>query len=252
MSHPLSDRTAVVTGAGGGLGRAVARALSRSGARVACGDLDGQAARETAHGIVSDGGTAMSWQVDVTDEAAVQGWRDEITTRLGAASIIVNVAGTIDRRLLLDLDHDAFLRAVDVNLGGPYAVIRAFARDLLDRGSGRIVNVASVAGTTGYPFPSYAASKAGLVNLTRSLLTDFWGTGITVNAVCPGAMDTPMFNTALIPEMARRSPIGRIVTVDEVAAAVEFLCQDAAAGVNGVALTVDGGATAVIKYFDNE
>jgi NAD(P)-dependent dehydrogenase (short-subunit alcohol dehydrogenase family) len=239
-----------VTGAGGGLGRAVVEALAASGAHIACSDLDHAAAEAVAKSVRAAGGTAVATEVDVRDETRVRSWRDETASQIGPATIVVNVAGAIERRGLRDLDHDGFMRAVDVNLGGAYSTIRAFADDLLASDCGRIVNVASIAGLVGYPGPSYAASKAGLVNLTRALLLDFWGTGTTVNSVCPGAMETAMFNPAQLPESHRRSPLGRIVTVEEVAASVEFLCRPEAAGVNGVALTVDGGASAVVKYFD--
>jgi len=248
---PLAGRTAVVTGAGGGLGGAIARRLAEAGAHISCGDLDGESALRTTRQISEAGGVATGFTVNVTDEDRVCQWRDEVVAEHGPASILVNVAGAIERRLLLECDHETFMRAVDINLGGTYTTIRAFAPDLIAAGNGRVVNIASVAGITGYPFPSYAASKAAVVNLSRSLLTDFWGTGVTVNSICPGAMDTAMFNTDLIPEMTSRTPLGRIVTVDEVAAVAEFLCLDIAAGVNGTAITVDGGATAVIKYFNH-
>ncbi|WP_158228224.1 SDR family NAD(P)-dependent oxidoreductase [Pseudonocardia sp. MH-G8] len=239
---------AVLTGAGGGLGAAVATALAAAGSPVACADLDAGAAQRTAEAVIAAGGAATAHAVDVTDPTAVSGWHEAVRSALGPAGIVVNAAGAMDRGGPSELDHAGFMRVVDVNLGGTYAVIREFLPDLADAGRGRIVNIASIAGLVGYPFPSYTASKSGVVGLTRSLLIDLWGTGITINAVCPGAMDTAMFNAARIPDMVRRTPLGRIVTVDEVAATVAFLCSDAAAGINGASIPVDGGATTAFRY----
>lgn len=112
---------------------------------------------------------------------------------------------------------------------------------MTERGWGRVVNTASIAGVTGYVYPSYAASKAGVVNLTRSLLVDFWGTGVTVNALCPGAMDTEMLDRSAIPAFIRKTPAGRVVTPQEVAAVFDFLAGEEAACVNGATIVVDVG-----------
>ena len=251
MEQSLIGQTAVVTGAGGALGRAVAIALAQCGAKVSCGDLNFGAAQDTAKRILSAGYSASAFEVDVADELAVARWHEAVVDKYGPASIVANVAGVIDRRLLDELDFTGFMEVVGVNLGGPFLVAKNFFKDLISHPWGRIVNVASVAGLNGYPFPAYAASKAGVINLTRSLLTDFWGTSVTVNAVCPGAMDTAMFNTQLIPKIAKRTPIGRIVTVSEVASMVAFLSGPGSSGINGAAIPVDGGESAIFQYFDN-
>jgi 3-oxoacyl-[acyl-carrier protein] reductase len=252
MPESPNPLVAVVTGAGGGLGEAVATTLAAGGLKVACADLDADRAHHTAGLVVSAGGVASAHEVDVADGESVRRWRDAVHDELGRASIVVNVAGVLDRRPWDEVDIDEFLHVVRVNLGGTYACTRAFAPDLVAAAWGRVVNIASIAGVTGYPYPSYAASKAGVVNLTRSLLREFWGTGTTVNSVCPGAMDTPMLHREAVETMRSRTPAGRIVTPEEVAGVVRFLCTPAADCINGAALVVDGGATALFQYFDEE
>ncbi len=251
MPQPHAGRLAVVTGAAGGLGRTVARLLARQGAAVACGDLDAQGAAETAKQVEADGGVALGFEVDITSPDSVNDWRTHVLEEMGTPAIVLNVAGVLDRRMMADLDHPAFMDAVKVNLGGTYLVTRTFAADLTGRGWGRIVNVASIAGTTGYPYPSYAAAKAGIVGLTRSLLVDLWGTGVTINAVCPGAMNTPMLNHDALNTMVNRTPTGKVASPEDVAEVINFLCLDVAGSVNGSAIVVDGGATAVFRYFED-
>jgi len=250
VSGAYEGKVAVITGAGGGLGRAVAATLAAGGAQVACSDVDLDAVEQTADMVRKAGGVASARRVDVTVEASVEQWRDEVHEAHGRAAIVANVAGILDRQQMLDADLEAYMKVLQVNLGGTYACTRTFAPDLIDAGWGRVVNVASIAGVTGYPYPSYASSKAGVVNLTRSLLVDLWGSGVTVNAICPGAMDTAMLHRDGLATMLSRTPSGRIVTPEEIAGVLGFLCTDAAACINGAAIVVDGGATAVFRYFE--
>jgi len=250
VSGAYEGKVAVITGAGGGLGRAVATTLAAGGAQVACSDVDLDAVEQTADMVRKAGGVASARRVDVTVEASVEQWRDEVHEAHGRAAIVANVAGILDRQQMLDADLEAYMKVLQVNLGGTYGCTRTFAPDLIDAGWGRVVNVASIAGVTGYPYPSYASSKAGVVNLTRSLLVDLWGSGVTVNSVCPGAMDTPMLHRDALEAMLSRTPSGRIVTPEEIAGVLGFLCTDAAACINGAAIVVDGGATAVFRYFE--
>jgi NAD(P)-dependent dehydrogenase (short-subunit alcohol dehydrogenase family) len=250
MSTGYEGRVTVITGAGGGLGRATALRMARGGALLACSDIDEGAAVETAQLIQSAGGRAMATHVDITSPDAVERWREVVVTELGTPSLVLNVAGALDRRMMADLDHSAFLKSLEINAGGTYLVTRTFSDDLRTHGAGRVVNVASIAGFTGYPYPGYAASKAAVLNLTRTLLLDFWGSGVTVNAVCPGAMDTPMIKREAIPSMVAKTPLGRVATAEDVAGVIEFLCSDSSACINGASIVVDGGATAVFRYFE--
>jgi NAD(P)-dependent dehydrogenase (short-subunit alcohol dehydrogenase family) len=246
----LGGRVAVVTGAAGGLGRVTAQRLASLGVHVACADIDEEAVSDTADMVRSSGARSLASRVDITSTEEVNRWRDEVHAELGPPSLILNVAGSLDRRMMDQLDQAGFMRSVEINAGGTYLVTRTFAPDAVAHGAGRVVNVASIAGFIGYPYPGYAASKAAVLNLTRTLVLDFWGTGVTVNAVCPGAMDTPMIKREAIPLMNAKTPIGRVATADDVAGVIEFLCSAAAACVNGTSVVVDGGATAVFRYFE--
>jgi len=250
MDSGLRGRVAVITGAGGGLGRVTAQRLASHGVHVACADIDEESVADTAEMVRSRGARSLASRVDITSTEAVGRWREEVHSELGPPSLILNVAGSLDRRMMDQLDQAGFMRSLEINAGGTYLVTRTFAPDMTAHGAGRVVNVASIAGFIGYPYPGYAASKAAVLNLTRTLLLDFWGTGVTVNAVCPGAMDTPMIKREAIPLMNAKTPIGRVATPEDVAGVIEFLCSDAAAGVNGASIVVDGGATAVFRYFD--
>jgi NAD(P)-dependent dehydrogenase (short-subunit alcohol dehydrogenase family) len=138
-----------------------------------------------------------------------------------------------------------------VNLVGPFSLIKAFPPAMIEAGWGRIINIASIAGVTGYPYPSYAASKAGLVNLTRSLLEDFWGTGITINSICPGVVDTPMVIQEVRDQVRRRVPTQTIIDPAEIGAMIAFLLTDEARNINGADLLIDGGATRLFSLFNN-
>lgn len=249
MSEP---RATLVTGAGGGLGTAVARRFAADGRPVVCLDRDPAAAERTADEVAETGVETFAAGVDITDESALDALRARLTAGDLLPQVVVNAAGVLFRGQLADTDGVTFRNVVDVNLTGPYLVTRAFAPDLTASGAGRLVNIASIGGTTGYPFPAYAASKAALINLTRALVLDFWGTGVTANAVCPGAMDTPMLDRSAHAAFVRKTPTGRVVTPDEVAAVCAFLASPAAGSVNGQTVVVDGGATATFSYTDQE
>jgi NAD(P)-dependent dehydrogenase (short-subunit alcohol dehydrogenase family) len=238
----------VVTGAGGGLGRAVALEFAGLGATVVCGDIAGEALDRTLAAVDSIGGTASGSVVDVTDERQVADWSDRTRALVGAADTLVNCGGVLDRRAMAETSLDEFMHVVRVNLGGTYATIRAFSPGMVAAGWGRIVNIASIAGLVGYPFAAYAASKAGVVNLTMSALRELWGTGVTVNSICPGAMATAMLDTASAELMKLRTPSGTLADPVAVARIVAFLCSDAASSINGANLVVDGGATAYFAY----
>ncbi|WP_335934774.1 SDR family NAD(P)-dependent oxidoreductase [Streptomyces sp. PTD5-9] len=239
---------AVVTGAGGGLGAAVARRLATDGTAVACADIDAAAAEATAAGLRAEGRSAAGYGVDVTSEAALARLREAVHRDLGRPSALMNIAGILDRGQLADLDGAAFRRVVDVNLTGTYLAVRAFAGDLRDAPRGRIVNTASIAAVNGYPFPAYSASKAAVAQLTRSLLFDFWRTAVTVNGVCPGPMRTSMLDESAEAAFLDRTPAHRIATPEEVAEVFAFLAGPAADCVNGQNIVVDGGATAVFRW----
>ncbi len=245
-----ANKVAVVTGAGGGLGRAVALRLAAGGARVACSDVNLDNVNAVAEEIRATGAEAHAAHVDITDVDSLGAWRESVVRELGTPALLCNVAGILDRRFLADLPMDDFMKVVTTNLGGTYACTKAFLPDLLAADYGRIVNISSISGVRGYPYPSYGASKAGMLGLMNALLVDLWGTEVTINSVCPGAMDTPMLNHDALAQMVARTPAGKIAKPEDVAAVVDFLCGPEARVINGATIVVDGGATAVFRYFE--
>ena len=240
----------LITGAAGGMCRGINKRLGKAGHTLLCVDLDLERCEAAVKELRGEGVTAYAFAADVTRQEDVERLRGEIKDTVGEVQVLINAAGILDRKMLLDHDAATFARAIDINLVGPFALIRAFAEDLLAANWGRIINISSIAGTTGYPYPSYAASKAGLSNLTRSLLMDFWGTGITVNSVCPGVVDTPMVIQQVRDQVPNKVPTGRIVDPEEIGALIAFLLTDDAQSINGADLVIDGGATQIFRLFD--
>jgi 2-hydroxycyclohexanecarboxyl-CoA dehydrogenase len=239
---------AVVTGAAGGLGAAVAAHLGAAGFGIAAVDIDESALARTVAALGDDGIRAHPFIADIAAGGGVADLCSRIHAQLGAVSHLMNVAGILHRGGLGDTDEQAWRRTFDVNVSGPYLLTQALADDLREAPYGRVVNCTSISASVGYPFTAYAASKAALSNLTSSLLFAFWGSHVTVNAVAPGAMRTPMLDATLEAKMTAKTPTGEIVSADEVAAVMAFLASREASGVNGVTVTVDGGATAVFSY----
>lgn len=240
----LTGRVAVVTGASRGIGRAVAIGLARAGARVVVNYASNEAAaRET----VSEASGAVAKCFDVADPAAVDRAIDEIVRELGGLDILVNNAGIAIDGLLLRAKESEWQRTLQVNLSGAFHCSRAAARYLLKaRERGRIVNITSVVGEQGNAGQSsYAASKAGVVGLTKALAREFAPRGVTVNAVSPGFIETDMTATHVEGDarekLLRQVPLGRIGTPDDVAHAVTFLCLPQAAYITGQVLRINGG-----------
>ncbi len=243
-------RTVVVTGAGGGMCRGINARLAQAGHTVVCVDLTEAAAKAAADAVGELGGTAYAFAADVTDPDAVHALADAVRAEVGPVEAVVNAAGILDRKMLADHDDDSFGRIVDVNLIGPFRVIHQFTPGMVERGWGRIINISSMAGVTGYIYPGYAASKGGLSNLTRSLVIDLWGTGVTVNAICPGVVDTPMVIDAVREQVPRKVPTAQIVAPQEIGALATFLLRDDAKNINGANLLIDGGASTYFQLFD--
>ena len=232
------------------MGRATARLLATEGAAVAVTDLDDTAVATVVDGIVDDGGRAAGWALDVTDAAAVTRVVDAVREDLGPVDILVNNAGvSIPAPVAGDGYEDAWVATFEVNLTGHVRLLRACLPDLTRNGDGRVVNVASTEalGATAGLSP-YTASKHGVVGLTRALAVELGATGVTVNCVCPGPINTGM--TAAIPDdmkarfARRRVPLRRYGEPEEVAHATLGLVLPAMSYVNGAVLVVDGGMTA--------
>lgn len=245
----LELRIALVTGGGGGIGTAIARKFAEAGALVAVADKRLDAAKVVADSIVADGGAAMAWAIDVSDSSAVTQVIDEIEQRLGAIDILVNSAGLRDLGSCLALGKDEWNAVLGVNLTGAFLCSQAVARSLKERASeGSILSIGSVAGTTALADRvAYVASKHGLVGLTRALAWELGSSGIRVNAIAPGGVDTPMARETFVrfPEklsvLKNECPMGRLAGVDEIADLALFLVSDAARFMSGAIVPLDGG-----------
>ena len=271
MSEETPRRSAVVTGGGGAIGRAIAIALAGGGHRrhpdpghgpdhdVALWDLDARAldASRAAVGEAAPGALVSTHAFDLTDDSAVAAAAEATVGRHGGIDVLVNCAGVFHLTPVDGLDLAAWDRMLAINLRAPVACIRACLAPLAERGAGAIVNVSSISAVVARQANlAYSASKAALLRVTRDLALDLAGRGIRVNAITPGSTDTPMIRSYEDPDAMREAmlrgslekyrigiPLGRLATPEDHAAAVAFLVSDAARHVTGQNLVIDGGQT---------
>ncbi len=242
MKIDLDGRTALVTGAGRGIGREIALALAGGGANVACVDVLESELAETARAI---GQRAIAVKCDVRSAADVEKAVAACVERFGGLDILVNNAGITRDGLLIRMKEDDWAAVIDVNLRGPFLFTKAAARHLMKSKAGRVINISSVAGIMGNPGQAnYSSSKAGLIGLTKTAAREFASRSICINAVAPGFIRTEMaakVDPKVLEKQIGNIPLGRMGEPREIAAAVLFLASDLAGYITGQVIQVDGG-----------
>jgi 3-hydroxybutyrate dehydrogenase len=250
----LNGKSALITGGGRGIGRAIALEFARNGARVAVAARTAEQVEQVAAEI---GGDAVALVCDVSDPESVARMFSRLREDFGNPDILVNNAGIAESATLVNTTDELWHRHLAINLSGTFYCTRAALPAMLKRGWGRVINVASIAGKSGAPYiAAYSASKHGVLGLTRSAALELATTGVTVNAICPGYVDTDMVTRGVdqitaktgrtadeaLDSLKKMSPQNRLVTPEEVAAIALLLASDAGRGINGQGINVDGGS----------
>lgn len=246
----LTNKVAVVTGARRGMGRSHALVLAEQGAKVAVTDIDLAECQQVVDEIAAQGGEAAAFKLDVSDAREVNEVFDKIVERFSRVDILVNNAGVYAPKPALDITEEEWEKTIHINLKGEFLCAQRAAKEMAKNKWGRIVNIASIAsGGVGVGIAGgahYTASKGGVLGMTETLAVEWAPLGITVNAIGPGAIDTPMVSAAQIPQEAMNAmlsavPLKRIGKPEEVSSAVVFLVSEEASYVTGATLYVDGG-----------
>ena len=253
----LQGKRVLVTGASRGLGRAIALAFAEAGATVALSARSAEALAEVSAAVAERGGGGLAVPCDVTDPAQVERLGAALRDALGGLDVLVNNAGAAASHKFVGHPDKLWHEMLAVNLSSVYYVSKAFAPGMAAQGAGRIISVASIAGKIGMRYiAAYTAAKHGVIGLTRALAAELAASSVTVNAICPGYADTPMTDATIATMVARTgmdaaqaratlertSPQGRLIQPDEVASLALYLASDAARGITGQAINLDGGA----------
>jgi 3-oxoacyl-[acyl-carrier protein] reductase len=241
----LSKKVAVITGASRGIGRSMAETYARAGAHVICVSRNEDTLNVVADGIKSNGGSASVTAINVSNLEEFQNLIKDTTDKYGSVDILVNNAGITRDALIMRMSEEDWDTVIDVNLKGAFNGIKAVTRTMMKQRFGRIINISSVVGLTGNAGQvNYAASKAGLIGLTKATAKEIGSRGITVNCIAPGYIATDM--TGQMDDKAKdllisQIPLGRIGSPDDIAATAQFLASDEAGYITGQTFTVDGG-----------
>ena len=241
----LTNKVAIITGASKGLGKGMAETFSKAGAHVACVSRNKDNLKSVADSLIKNGGVASFYTCDVSSLDAFQNTIKEIAENHGSVNILVNNAGICKDKLIMRMSEDEWNKVININLNGAFNGIKAVSQIMIKQRAGRIINISSIVGLIGNPGQAnYAASKAGLIGLSKSAAKELAPRGITVNAIAPGYIATDM--TDQITDQAKESlitkiPLGRIGSPSDIAASALFLASDEAGYITGQTLTVDGG-----------
>lgn len=244
MTRSLNNRVAVVTGAGSGIGRAIALRLAEDTAKIAIWDINGEGAEETARLIGEAGGTAIAITVDCSDKAAIEAAAARTRSELGPIAILVNNAGIAPFTPFLKTSDDLFDKIIRINLRGPWLMTKECLPDMISAGWGRVINITSSSVQTGSPMQGhYVSSKGGLVGMTKALALEFAPSGVTFNMIPPGFIDTPMLRAAPMDAeaFAQTLPMKRIGQPEDIAAAAAYLASEEANYITGQVISTNGG-----------
>jgi 2-hydroxycyclohexanecarboxyl-CoA dehydrogenase len=245
MTRSLDGRVAVVTGAGSGIGRAIAVRLAEDTAKVAVWDINLDGAEETAATIRAQGGVALAQNVDCAEKEAIAAAAQLVRSELGTPTILVNNAGMAPFKSFVETDDALFDQVIYVNLRGPWLVTQEFLPAMLAQGWGRVINITSSSTQSGSPAQSaYVSSKGGLLGMTKALALEYAASGVTFNMIPPGSIDTPMMRREVPIDMekyARTMPMKRLGQPEDIAAAAAFLASEEASYMTGQTISTNGG-----------
>lgn len=241
----LNNKVALITGSASGMGKGEALAFAKEGAKVVVADLNFEGAQKVVREIEENGGQALAVEVDITDTATIQSMVKEAKKAFGQIDILVNNAGVFDKyQTLLDTEIDRWNFLVNVNLTSVYQVSKAVLPEMIERGEGAIINIASIAGLiAGKGGAAYTATKHGVVGLTKHMASEYAKNGVQINAIAPGTIETPLIAEVKDTIPTDNIPARRFGQLEEVAELAMFLASGDAGFVNGVTIPIDGGFT---------
>ena len=250
----MSERqnVALVTGGGQGIGKAICLSMAKKGIHVAVNDIREEVAQNVANEINRKGGVAFSFQADMGSEDEIKSMVERVFSRCGSVDYLINNAGISDQLVpVVEQDTDKWQRLIDIHLKGTYICCKEIGKNMLERGFGKIINVASIAGLNGFPMrTAYGPAKSAIINLTKVLALEWATANINVNAIAPGFIRTEMVDSFIRQkkmnekEISERIPMKRLGTPEEIADTVLFLCSDSASYITGQTIVIDGGWTA--------